>query len=71
MFTFDDDGFRNDCVIIEASNTGNNLSIFSGTVKGVFGFGFSGCPEFTRDCYPRYAEYIIACYLPRNIYGHI
>lgn len=71
VFTLDDDGFRNGRAIIEASDTGNNLSIFNGTVKGVFGFGFSGCPEFTRDCYLRYAEYIVACYLPRNICGHI
>ena len=71
VFTFDDDGFHNGRAIIEASDTGNNLSIFNGTVKGVFGFGFSGCPEFTEDCYPRFAEYIVACYLPRNICGHI
>ena len=71
VFTFDDDGFRDGRAIIEASDTGNNFPIFNGTVKGVFGFGFSGCPQFTRECYPRFAEYIIACFLPRNICGHI
>ena len=71
VFTFDDDGFRDGRAIIEVGDTGNNLNVFNGTVKGVFGFGFTGCPQFTRECYPRFAEYIIACYLPRNICGHI
>ena len=69
VFTYEDDGFRGGRAIIEASDGGNGFRVFNGTLKGVFAFGFSGCPEMTTDCFPRYAEYVISCYLPRNRCG--
>lgn len=69
VFTYEDDGFRGGRAIIEAGDTGNGFRVFNGTLKGVFAFGFSGCPEFNLDCFPRWAEYGISCFLPRNRCG--
>lgn len=69
VFTYEDDGFRKGRAIIEASDAGNGFRVFNGTIKGVFAFGFAGCPELNTDCFPRYIEYAVTCYLPRNICG--
>lgn len=69
VFAFENDGFRKGRAIIEASDAGNDFRVFNGTVKGVFAFGFAGCPELNTDCFPHYAEYAISCYLPRIICG--
>ena len=69
VFTYEDDGFRGGRAIIEASDSGNGFRVFNGTLKGVFAFGLTGCPELTLDCFPRYVEYVISCYLPRRTCG--
>ena len=69
VFTYEDDGFRGGRAIIEAADAGNGFRVFNGTIKGVFAFGFTGCPELNLDCFPRYVEYVISCYLPRNRCG--
>ena len=70
VFTYEDDGFRGGRAIIEAGDSGNGFpGVFNGTQKGVFAFGFTGCPEFDLSCFPRWVEYGISCYLPRNICG--
>ena len=66
VLAFDNDGRA----IIEASDAGNVFGhVFTGAVKGVFAFGLSGCPELDRDCFPLYTEYLISCYLPRDMCG--
>ena len=69
VFTYEDDGFRGGRAIIEAADSGNGFRVFNGTLKGVFAFGFTGCPELNQDCFPLYVEYLISCYLPRNRCG--
>ena len=70
VFAFDNDGFSGGRAIIEASDAGNVFGhVFTGAVKGVFTFGLSGCPELNRDCFPVYTEYLISCYLPRDMCG--
>lgn len=69
VFTYEDDGFRKGRAIIEASDAGNGFRVFNGTLKGVFAFGFANCSELNFDCFPRYVEYAISCYLPRNTCG--
>ena len=70
VFTYEDDGFRGGRAIIEASDSGNSFrSIFTGTLKGVFAFGFANCTELNLDCFPRFVEYVVSCYLPRNVCG--
>ena len=69
VFTYEDDGFRNGRAIIEASDSGNGFRVFNGTIKGVFAFGYTNCSELTLDCFPRYVDYAISCYLPRSVCG--
>ena len=70
IFTYEDDGFRGGNAIIEASDSGNGFrNVFNGTLKGVFAFGFAGCPQLNTTCFPRWAEYIVSCYLPRSVCG--
>ena len=70
VLAFDNDGFSGGRAIIEASDAGNVFGhVFTGAVKGVFAFGLSGCPELDCDCFPVYTEYLISCFLPRDICG--
>lgn len=69
VFTYEDDGFRGGRAIIEASDSGNGFNVFNGTIKGVFAFGIADCPELNLDCFPRYVEYVVSCYLPRSNCG--
>ena len=74
MSTYEDDGFRGGQAIIEAGDSGNayDFGVFDDVrinLTGVFGFGFSNCPELNTACFPLYVEYLIVCYLPRNNCG--
>lgn len=63
MFTNDEDGFRSYRSIIEVADYGNHIHIFSHYIA-TYGFGVQGCPEFTKECLPKYHELVIVCYSP-------
>ena len=65
LFSAEEDGFRGGRSIIQASDIGNDLEIFSESSSfGTFGFGLVGCSTFDTSCVDDIDVELI-CLLPR------
>ena len=63
--TSGEDGFNKGRAIIEAADSGNDLTMFGPTA--VYALAIQTCPEFNKNCFPNKFALSVVCQLPRNV----
>ena len=72
--TAEEDGFLRGKAILQAGDTGNHFSIFSGGDSMnertlTYGLAVQGCPQLNRTCLPPVFQTQVVCLLPRKYCG--